>query len=77
MKPEMPPEERINPFSLPTVPATSRWEGQNLIWTVGGKDVSDSELRSWCQQHLAHPYCYLDAVIRQFHINAWAASHTQ
>lgn len=67
--------QALSPFSWPTAEARSRWHGDELIWTINGRDVTDKALRSWCYINLNYPWCYVD-VVRQYHVNAWAARNS-
>lgn len=53
----------------PTV--SSRWEGEELIWTINGEDISDRALRSWCYHNVEGVMRYVD-VVRDLHVRAWA-----
>ncbi len=54
----------------------SRWEGQELIWTINGGDVTDRDLRNWCANNMrdSDPSRWVD-LVRACHVKAWAEAH--
>lgn len=54
---------------------TSRWAGEELIWTINGRDVTDEALRKWCFHNMGDSYSRYVDVVRKCHTEAWAKAN--